>query len=494
MDITPNLKLLLYDRNSNILDSTDYIVNNVGKVVIPELTPNTQYNQGEFFVSWVVGGTEMNKSPVPGFKTLKYETSETIMVYFNDINKDNLERIKGDSAYTIWLNQGHSGTEKDFLQSLKGEKGDSFKYSDFTNEQLENLKGEQGDKGEPFKYSDFTKEQLNDLKGEKGDKGDSFTYKDFTNEQLENLKGEQGDKGESFKYSDFTQKQLNDLKGEQGDKGEPFKYSDFTQEQLNDLKGEKGDKGDPFTYKDFTQEQLDSLKNATVNMPDFSDWQKVKLTDTKGNIILLNDFDFNTIDKSSLTTGFYYVTKGVGLPTGVTNYGYVTYKRLNDNVQRIEYSPFNSADIYVKNKADTWSEWKKATLDTTVLNDYTTQQYVDKAIKQYVDDKLNNLSLSNPNQPNIDLPTLVNSNDVYQMDTLQSAYLSQLIISSNRDLGVINKVLSQTTLSSKIGFSGIQSIATFTSSKANNIAQDYLTTNNPIPIRNEIEDYIKEVS
>ena len=446
MDITPNLKLLLYDRNSNILDSTDYIVNNVGKVVIPELTPNTQYNQGEFFVSWVVGGTEMNKSPVPGFKTLKYETSETIMVYFNDINKDNLERIKGDSAYTIWLNQGHSGTEKDFLQSLKGEKGDSFKYSD------------------------------------------------FTNEQLENLKGEQGDKGESFKYSDFTQKQLNDLKGEQGDKGEPFKYSDFTQEQLNDLKGEKGDKGDPFTYKDFTQEQLDSLKNATVNMPDFSDWQKVKLTDTKGNIILLNDFDFNTIDKSSLTTGFYYVTKGVGLPTGVTNYGYVTYKRLNDNVQRIEYSPFNSADIYVKNKADTWSEWKKATLDTTVLNDYTTQQYVDKAIKQYVDDKLNNLSLSNPNQPNIDLPTLVNSNDVYQMDTLQSAYLSQLIISSNRDLGVINKVLSQTTLSSKIGFSGIQSIATFTSSKANNIAQDYLTTNNPIPIRNEIEDYIKEVS
>lgn len=446
MDITPNLKLLLYDRNSNILDSTDYIVNNVGKVVIPELTPNTQYNQGEFFVSWVVGGTEMNKSPVPGFKTLKYETSETVMVYFNDINKDNLERIKGDSAYTIWLNQGHSGTEKDFLQSLKGEKGDSFKYSDFTNEQLENLKGEQGDKGEPFKYSDFTKEQLNDLKGE------------------------------------------------QGDKGEPFKYSDFTQEQLNDLKGEKGDKGDPFTYKDFTQEQLDSLKNATVNMPDFSDWQKVKLTDTKGNIILLNDFDFNTIDKSSLTTGFYYVTKGVGLPTGVTNYGYVTYKRLNDNVQRIEYSPFNSADIYVKNKADTWSEWKKATLDTTVLNNYTTQQYVDKAIKQYVDDKLNNLSLSNPNQPNIDLPTLVNSNDVYQMDTLQSAYLSQLIISSNRDLGVINKVLSQTTLSSKIGFSGIQSIATFTSSKANNIAQDYLTTNNPIPIRNEIEDYIKEVS
>lgn len=142
MDITPNLKLLLYDRDSNIIDSTSYIVNNIGKVVIPELTPNTQYNQGEFFVSWVVGGTEMNKSPVPAFKTLKYETSETVMVYFNDINKDTLERLQGDSAYQIWLKHGNHGTENDFLQSLKGEKGDSFTYNDFTQEQLENLKGE----------------------------------------------------------------------------------------------------------------------------------------------------------------------------------------------------------------------------------------------------------------------------------------------------------------------------------------------------------------
>ncbi|XWX32006.1 hypothetical protein BIPXVNHO_CDS0125 [Staphylococcus phage PG-2021_27] len=147
MDITPNLKLLLYDRNSNILDSTDYIVNNVGKVVIPKLTPNTQYNQGEFFVSWVVGGTEMNKSPVPAFKTLKYETSETVMVYFNDINKDTLERIQGDSAYQIWLKHGNNGTENDFLESLKGDKGDSFTYKDFTKEQLENLKGEPGEPG-----------------------------------------------------------------------------------------------------------------------------------------------------------------------------------------------------------------------------------------------------------------------------------------------------------------------------------------------------------
>lgn len=40
-----------------------------------------------------------------------------------------------------------------------------------TPEQLEKLKGPKGDKGEPFKYSDFTAEQLLALRGPKGDPG-----------------------------------------------------------------------------------------------------------------------------------------------------------------------------------------------------------------------------------------------------------------------------------------------------------------------------------
>lgn len=102
-------------------------------------------------------------------------------------------------------------------------------------------KGEKGDKGEPFVYSDFTTEQLANLKGEKGDTGDTGP------------RGLQGDKGEPFVYSDFTPEQLATLKGEKGDKGDtgpkgdkgdPFVYSDFTAEQLANLKGEKGDKGE----------------------------------------------------------------------------------------------------------------------------------------------------------------------------------------------------------------------------------------------------------
>ena len=44
-------------------------------------------------------------------------------------------------------------------------------------------------KGEPFRYSDFTQEQLNALKGPKGDKGEPFKYSDFTAEQLLALRG-----------------------------------------------------------------------------------------------------------------------------------------------------------------------------------------------------------------------------------------------------------------------------------------------------------------
>lgn len=64
------------------------------------------------------------------------------------------------------INQYASST-----QGLPGPKGEPFKYSDFTQEQLNALKGPKGDKGEPFKYSDFTVEQLAALKGPKGDPG-----------------------------------------------------------------------------------------------------------------------------------------------------------------------------------------------------------------------------------------------------------------------------------------------------------------------------------
>lgn len=88
---------------------------------------------------------------------------------------------EGKSAYEVAVKNGFSGTEVEWLASLKGEKGDAFVYADFTPEQLAALKGEKGD---AFTYSDFTAEQLAALKGEKGDKPikgtDYFTNTDKT--------------------------------------------------------------------------------------------------------------------------------------------------------------------------------------------------------------------------------------------------------------------------------------------------------------------------
>lgn len=53
---------------------------------------------------------------------------------------------------------------------------------------IERFRGPQGDKGDPFKYGDFTQEQLQFLKGEKGDRGLSLTYDTLTDDEKNSLK------------------------------------------------------------------------------------------------------------------------------------------------------------------------------------------------------------------------------------------------------------------------------------------------------------------
>lgn len=63
------------------------------------------------------------------------------------------------------------------------------------NQYASSTQGPPGPKGEPFRFSDFTQDQLNALKGPKGDKGEPFKYSDFTAEQLQALRGLKGDPG-----------------------------------------------------------------------------------------------------------------------------------------------------------------------------------------------------------------------------------------------------------------------------------------------------------
>lgn len=54
----------------------------------------------------------------------------------------------GKSAYAIAVSHGFRGTEQEWLDSLKGLQGEPFKYSDFTPEQLNALKGPKGEQGD----------------------------------------------------------------------------------------------------------------------------------------------------------------------------------------------------------------------------------------------------------------------------------------------------------------------------------------------------------
>lgn len=73
----------------------------------------------------------------------------------------------------------------------KSELSDYVKKTEI-NQYASSTQGPPGPKGEPFKYSDFTQDQLNALKGPKGD---PFKYSDFTAEQLMALRGPKGDPG-----------------------------------------------------------------------------------------------------------------------------------------------------------------------------------------------------------------------------------------------------------------------------------------------------------
>lgn len=135
--------------------------------------------------------------------------------------RNGIDGLKGEQG--LQGIQGPPGPPgKDGVNGLKGEPGTPGQRGA---DGERGPQGPPGPKGEPFKYSDFTQEQLENLKGPKGEQGPP------------------GPKGEPFKYSDFTQDQLNALKGPKGDKGEPFRYSDFTPEQLLALRGPKGDPG-----------------------------------------------------------------------------------------------------------------------------------------------------------------------------------------------------------------------------------------------------------
>lgn len=107
--------------------------------------------------------------------------------------------IKKNEISQYALTPGDASTR--YVNKLEGQSfAQKSELSDYVkkteiNQYASSTQGPPGPKGEPFKYSDFTQDQLNALKGPKGDKGEPFKYSDFTAEQLLALRGPKGDPG-----------------------------------------------------------------------------------------------------------------------------------------------------------------------------------------------------------------------------------------------------------------------------------------------------------
>ena len=218
---------------------------------------------------------------------LKTINSESLTGEGN-INIEAIDRIELTSSdglidnYSIYFKNG----SEPFIFSVtngrdgeKGEPGKDFKYEDFTEEQLEALRGPQGEpgrdgvNGKDFKYEDFTPEQLALLKGEqgekgeKGDKGDQGIQGEPGIQGPVGPQGPQGEKGETgaaFTYDMFTPEQLEGLKGSQGPQGPIGETGP---------QGERGEQGEPgrdgLTTTIKVGETVYEHVDGTISLPEF---------------------------------------------------------------------------------------------------------------------------------------------------------------------------------------------------------------------------------
>lgn len=146
---------------------------------------------------------------------------------------------RGKSAYEVAVENGFSGTETEWLASLKGATGaPGANGKDGTDGKTPYV----GDNGNWFVGSDDTGKPSRGAKGDKGEKGEKGAQGIQGEQGIQGVQGEKGDKGDKGSP------------GAKGDKGEP---------------GAKGDKGDPGATPNLTVGTVTTLEagqNATASI------------------------------------------------------------------------------------------------------------------------------------------------------------------------------------------------------------------------------------
>ena len=155
-------------------------------------------------------------------QTFAYKNDLSTFIKKNEISQYAL--TPGDAS-TRYVNkiEGQSFAQKselsDYVKKTEINQYTSTSSVQLTPEQIEKLQGPKGEPGTPGERGADGERGLQGPPGPPGPKGEPFKYSDFTQDQLNALKGPKGDKGEPFRYSDFTPEQLLALRGPKGDPG-----------------------------------------------------------------------------------------------------------------------------------------------------------------------------------------------------------------------------------------------------------------------------------
>jgi hypothetical protein len=157
----------------------------------------------------------------------------------------------------------------------------NFVNKQYVDDKFSNITTVKGEKGDPFRYEDFTTEQLLNLKGEKGAKGDTGEQGPKGEQGPIGLTGPKGDTGERGPQG------LAGARGEKGDKGD---------------RGEQGPKGNDGTFNPNTTFQELKTESKTI----IGALNEVFASANDGNKLIAKEnlpIEFDTRDYNGYTSG-----------------------------------------------------------------------------------------------------------------------------------------------------------------------------------------------
>lgn len=179
---------------------------------------------------------------------------------------------------------------------------------------------------------------------------------------VETFKGPKGDKGEQGVPGQDGKDGKNGLNGIDGVNGNPGPQGPPGKDGRDGEIGPVGPKGPKGDTGDKGEQGKQGPPGPTPTLPDFSNWQKYKLTQDDGYTFYDSNLkvDFNNNEQlSSLKTGTRYIVSSLNTPNNSTaSHGWLT-KFDRGDAKLVEFRPYNSSQIFIKRYYQTWSGWEK---------------------------------------------------------------------------------------------------------------------------------------